>query len=146
MYINPLPLFFYCHSTHARSPLCTTQLNKMSLKHTTLILFLAVLGTTLAQHCTNSITPTPRAKSSWSNGGYGYQLYDIVIQNQTPTNCSTTLCTPVLNFINCDILSHWNWNASCTNCGSDGSHGSTMTYSANAVFWNNLAPGQVSVY
>jgi hypothetical protein len=119
----------------------------MAYKHAALILLLSLLGTSLAATqfgCSNSITPTPRAKSSWVSGGFGYQVYDLVIVNTTPNNCTTVLCTPELFFENCDILSHWNWNASCTNCQADGSHGTEATYSANAVFWNNLGPGQVS--
>ena len=142
------PLFFLSSLSSTITCVQHFPTTTMAYKSALLILILSLLSISLAQTskgCRNSVVPTPRPESSWVSEGYGYQVFDIIIVNQTPGNCSAIQCSPEFYFINCDILSTWNWNATCTNCEADGSHGSEATYTANAIFWAPLGPGEVSL-
>eukprot|EP00026_Physarum_polycephalum_P014130 Phypoly_transcript_14606.p1 GENE.Phypoly_transcript_14606~~Phypoly_transcript_14606.p1 ORF type:complete len:166 (+),score=35.46 Phypoly_transcript_14606:440-937(+) len=121
----------------------------MAFKYSALLLFvLALFGSSLATPfgCFNIITPTPRtgAGSSWQANGFGYQVYDIIISNETPNNCTAINCQPEFYFIQCNIIQQWNWNTQCINCNPDGTQqGDEATIGGPVPLWNGIAPGQV---
>jgi len=115
-----------------------------------LLILVAVLGVVLADSdpygpwgCQTEVKPTKRTEpgSTWEAGDYEYQVYDLVISNNSPGNCTVISCTPSYYFIKAVIIAQWNWAATCSNCNPDGTPaGDEETVGGPVTLYHHLKP------